>query len=264
MKSTERELELMVDRKLAVDALVQSKTADGTRFADVLHDLQRWMRANTKPTKGLSLRDAMYEEIGRVAVLGAGFSPDSGTIDYRGLTEHSLLQSLYVTLERLPAHARSELSGLRDAVIKEAGNVLNTASAKHDDNAFGAELLWYCGEVDSVARQWLGDQAMVPVLAEAVLPVLRHFAKQDSLIHPAGTIPPDHFHEKGVACGPIMGTKTALGYALHGDNNLTVQRYSQYLNERLAEQIAWVRKAMRNLRMKANESNFRPLQRFST
>jgi hypothetical protein len=238
----------MVTKEHDVASSVKSQTAVGTPFNVAMHDLQRWMRANTEEGPGLSLRDAMYEELARIAVMrvwqGANGESSGTPTEFHELTSHGLLQSLFDTIYKLPAQAGSELSKLRDAVVREAGHLLDRTSAKHDSNAFGAELLWFCDEIDSLARTWLSHQAMAPVLAESVLPVLKKFAKSDSLIHPRGTPPPDKFHEDGIACGPIEGSKQALGYALHADNNLSPQAYTQRFRDSVAKgENIWARDA---------------------
>jgi hypothetical protein len=65
------------------------------------------------------------------------------------------------------------------------------------------------------------------------------------LFHPPGTEPPAKYRrgqkDNGDPIGPVIGTKEALGFALHRNDSLSVQAYTQLLRRRLESGMVWAR-----------------------
>lgn len=69
----------------------------------------------------------------------------------------------------------------------------------------------------------------------------------DRLIHPLGTEPPAKYRRDSVAdgdpCGPVNGSRTALGFALHGDDDISEQYYRRLFWKKAENASVWIRES---------------------
>lgn len=67
-------------------------------------------------------------------------------------------------------------------------------------------------------------------------------SSMNAIIHEATEEPPADFCKNGNAIGPVIGTRTALGFSLHNVNTLTKQQYRKHFESKFKTESIWVRK----------------------
>jgi hypothetical protein len=80
-------------------------------------------------------------------------------------------------------------------------------------------------------------------------------------IHPATTEPPVEFQKNGRPIGPLFGTRTALGFSLHDDDDLSDFAYRKHFESKLANRTAWVRESTHSRKLAMFVRSFRDKDR---
>lgn len=72
-------------------------------------------------------------------------------------------------------------------------------------------------------------------------------AKQTVVIHSMTDEPPAEYregrHERGIPLGPLTGTKTAIGFAAHSNDGISVRNYRKHFDGRVLSGKLWVRES---------------------
>ena len=83
-------------------------------------------------------------------------------------------------------------------------------------------------------------------------------------IEPASVEPPDEFRKDGRPIGPLCGNRTALGFALHDDDDLSEVAYRNHLAAKIQSGNVWVRESTHSRKLEMFVRSFSLRDQYQT